>query len=793
VDPIEVQRSGMLKTHIRSAMLATAAVLLALALPTTAAGSVAPLPASAYLTRPACPAPAPGHASCLAVELVPESGEARAHTHPLGMTSGGPLKAPSPKNGDYGLRPMDLRAAYFPGEFAEAPASKPQTIALVDAYNDPQAETDLGVYDKEFGIAECTAANGCFEQVNQRGESGNLPFPASEAEREAELKICENTRASKAKREAACDMVEEAEGWAVEISTDIETAHAICQRNCRIVLVEASSDSYEDLEDAEETAVRLGREKTTPEDTEVSNSWGGSEPVLESAAFNHPGTVIAAAAGDDGYLNWTDAAGASAAKEEYYAGADYPAASPHVVAVGGTRLGLSASGAWKEETVWNDDPRGGEENYGAGGGGCSSQFEAQKWQRGVKDWAQVGCEDRRAVADVSADADPDSGVAVYDSVPDVHEEVVGEEEIVVVNTPLDWWPIGGTSVASPIVASIFALAGGSHGVEYPAQTLYEHLETGLLHPVTSGGNGECGDFYGENPTTHTSCGGSMNPLSSRFAFDCGEGVLICNAGPGYNGPAGVGTPDGVGAFQPGGEAEVRKVRAEEEEALKAEAEVRERAEAEATAKRDAEEKARQEKKAEEEAVARSAREAKEAESRKAAEAQLALEKAEQVEAEKLAAQKIAEEARVGGGLDGGSSGSASNTKGGNGSASQSGTSNDSSSSSSAGGTGSAVRLSHLVLTAHTSAVFARGLPAVSQVAFAFTLNAPARVRVTLSRLVRVGGRLHWDSAPGGFTLTAARSHDRTHLRGPGTLPAGRYRLTLTPAHGAARSLTFRLG
>jgi len=654
-------------------MMASAWVLLALALPTSAAGSVAPLPTSAYLTRPACPAPAPGHASCLAVELVPKSGEAIARTHPLGMTRDGPLEAPSPKNGADGVRPVDLRAAYFPGEFPEAPGSKPQTIALVDAYNDPEAEADLGVYDKEFGVAACTEANGCFEKVNQRGEHGDLPFPTSEAEREAELKTCENPYASKAKREAACDKVEEAEGWAVEISTDIETAHSICQRNCHIVLVEANSDLYEDLEAAEETAVRLGGEKTTAADTEVSNSWGGSEPVLESAAFNHPGTVIAAAAGDDGYLNWTDAAEAKEAKEEYYEGADYPAASPHVVAVGGTRLGLSSAGAWKEETVWNDDPRGGEENYGAGGSGCSAQFEAQKWQREVNDWAKVGCEDRRAVADVAADGDPYSGVAVYDSVPDVHEEVVGSE-IVVVNTPLYWWPIGGTSVASPIVASMFALAGGSHGVEYPAKTLYEHLETGLLHPVTEGGNGECDDFYGEDPTTHTTCSGSMEPLSSRFAFDCGKGVLICNAGPGYDGPTGVGTPDGIGAFQPGSEAAVRKARAEEEETLKAEAEVREKAEAEAEAKRDAEEKAKQEQKAVEEAVARSDREAKEAESRKSAEAQLALEKAEQAEAEKLAAQKIEEEARAGGGLDGGSSGSASSTKGGSGSASQSGSS-----------------------------------------------------------------------------------------------------------------------
>ena len=576
----------MLKTRIRSAMLAAAGTLLALALPAGAAGSVAPLPSSAYLTRPACSAPAPGHAGCFAVELVPKSGEARAHTHPLGMTSAGPLEASGPQSGAYGLRPVDLRAAYFPGEFAEVPASKPQTIALVDAYNDPQAEADLGLYDKEFGVAACTKANGCFEKVNQGGESNSLPFPASEAEREAQVAICENPYASKAKREVACGKVEEAEGWAVEISTDIETAHAICQRNCHIVLVEANSDSYEDLEAAEETAIRIGGEKTTAADTEVSNSWGGSEPVLESAAFNHTGTVITAAAGDDGYLNWTNAAEAKEAKEEYYEGADYPAASPHVVAVGGTHLALSSSGGWKEETVWNDDPRGGEENYGAGGGGCSAQFEAQKWQLEVKDWAKVGCEDRRAVADVSADGDPYSGVAVYDSVPDVHEEVVGNE-IVVVNTPLYWWPIGGTSVASPIVASMFALAGGSHGVEYPAKTLYEHLESGLLHPITQGGNGECDGVY-------TSCSGSLEPLSSRFPFDCGEGALICNAGPGYNGPAGVGTPDGIGAFQPGSEAAVRKARAEEEAVLTAEAEVREKAEAEAATEAAAKLKAEEE-------------------------------------------------------------------------------------------------------------------------------------------------------------------------------------------------------
>ena len=223
-----------------------------------------------------------------------------------------------------------------------------------------------------------------------------------------------------------------------EISTDVEVSHAICQ-NCRIVLVETNSPEFADLEAGEDTAVALGA-------TEISNSWGGEEPTIDSAAFNHPGIVITAAAGDEGYLNWTEAKSG----KKYYEGADYPACSPHVVAVGGTRLTLSG-GVRQSETVWND-------GEGAGGGGCSLKFTAQPWQQSVPDWSAVGCEDRRAVADVSADADPETGVAVYDSIP-YPEEQKGK----IVTTELGWVPIGGTSVASPIIASMFALAGGAHG------------------------------------------------------------------------------------------------------------------------------------------------------------------------------------------------------------------------------------------------------------------------------------------------------------------------------------------
>lgn len=410
------------------------------------------------------------------------------------------------------LSPQQLRDAYFPEEAPEAPAGEPQTIALVDAYNDPSAESDLATYSGEFALPSCTSADGCFKQVGQSGGEGSssLPFPKTKAELETFAK------GTTAQRETA----EEAEGWALEIATDVETAHAIC-RNCHILLVAARSPSYSDLEAAEETAAaRAG---------EVSNSWGGPETGLDSQAFDHPGIVITAAAGDDGYLNWERYSSREEAGSPYFLGTDYPATSPHVIAVGGTRLQLSAGGAWQGETPWSSE--------GGGGSGCSESLAAPEWQWRVSDWAQVGCGSLRASADVSAVADPTTGVNVYDSIPYPYEEA-GEQ----LTTVLRWVPIGGTSVASPIIASMFALAGGAHGVDYPAKTLYSHIASPLLHDVDSRGNGECQGEY-------LSCSGSLNPLSARFPLDCGAGAWICNATTGYDGPTGVGTPDGLGAFR----------------------------------------------------------------------------------------------------------------------------------------------------------------------------------------------------------------------------------------------------
>lgn len=473
-----------------------------------------PLSTTNYTVQHACALPAPEHVGCLMLELVPRTPAARARTHPVGIVTPSAVAAGRAAEGAYGLRPQDLSDAYFPGEQPDAPESKPQTIALVDVYDDLDAEADLQAYDEEFNLPACTAANRCFEQVNEHGESSMLPFPSNEEAREATERSCIETGGT------TCEELEHAAEWSGETSLDIETAHAICQ-NCRILLVEASAPEWPDIEAAEDTAVRLGA-------TVVSNSLGGAEPPSDSEAFNHPGTVITASSGDFGYLNWRITKSEEARYGVKAGEVSYPASSPHVVAVGGTALRLAGPvPAWSDETVWS-----------ASSGGCSAHFAAAEWQRDVSDWTGVGCEGRRAVVDVSADADPGSGVAVYDSFPESFK-VEGRRERVV--TTRGWYTGAGTSLSSPIIAAMFALAGGAHGVEYPAQTLYTHLGSALLHDVFEGANGKCAGNYSSG------CSGSMSPLSLT---DCGQEVWICNATSGYDGPSGVGTPNGIAALRP---------------------------------------------------------------------------------------------------------------------------------------------------------------------------------------------------------------------------------------------------
>lgn len=421
-------------------------LLLACLFPATASALVEPIGRGNYSTETICERPPLESAGCLADGLVPETPAAQSRSYPIGMILNEAPAHGTAAEGVYGLRPEDLHALY------ELPQNSPskQTIGVVEAYDDPTIENDLRIYDEEFGLPPCTEANGCFRKVNK----GNDPSPLPPV----------NAR------------------WAAETSLDVEIAHAVCP-NCDIVLVEADTNSYQDLEIVLSTALTAGA-------TEISSNFG-SENNFETSRYDHPGVVITAATGDSGYRNWEDAGLAPFAS--------YPASSPYVVAVGGTTV-VPFLGAWVGEEAWSHT-----------GSGCGMQIGgAPSWQIALPNWAQGGCGSERADADIAADADPVSGVAIYDS------------------TPLaPWFPgwatLGGTSLASSIVNAAFALAGGSRRIAFPAQTAYAHLGQSSLHDIVSGSN------YPES-----SC----------------QGAWICSAGPGFDGPTGVGTLRGVAALEP---------------------------------------------------------------------------------------------------------------------------------------------------------------------------------------------------------------------------------------------------
>jgi PKD repeat protein len=438
-----------------------------------------------------CPAPQPGDASCLALARVPvpstDAGQPGVSAYTAATAAAEPALVA-------GRTPKNLASAYG---YSPAAGGSGQTIALVDAYDDPKIESDLAIFDENYGISACTKANGCFTKVSQSGSATPLPSP-------------------------------DTTGWSVEIALDVEMAHSVCP-SCKILLVEAESESFEDLAAGVDEAVKLGA-------TEVSNSYGGPESGLgtaERAAYNHPGVVIAASTGDNGYDDWT----AFVNEGEPFAAEqpDAPASLPTVVSVGGTTLELNGSEQRSSETVWNGNGALNESKYieGATGGGCSTLFGAKPWQEDTPGYGATGCAGKRVAADVSADANPNTGFDIYDSyncgqVCKRNGEGKG------------WLMIGGTSLSTPLISSLYALAGGSNGVEYPALTLYGHLgEASSLFDVTEGGNGYCDDGG-------SACGANAR---ERATVDC-EGTTACNAAVGFDGPSGVGAPNSLNLFKP---------------------------------------------------------------------------------------------------------------------------------------------------------------------------------------------------------------------------------------------------
>jgi len=405
-------------------------------LPASASASEATtaLSSSTYAAVPApgCAGPPqPGAASCALDRLVPRSSPRAAS---IAKALADPASAPA------GLSPQVLHSAYsLP---SSTPNSATQTIALIDAYDDPTIEADLETYNAQFGLPACNVQNGCFRKVD---EHGGTSYPTG------------NT------------------SWSSEIALDVEVAHAICN-DCHILLVETRTNLFADLETGVKTAVSLGA-------TEVSNSYSSPEwKGVSDEGYNYPGVVITASSGDCGY-NYTACKGEAP-------GAGFPADAPNVIGVGGTTL--TQNGTSWASTVWND-----------GGSGCSEAFTAPAWQEAAAGFSATGCGTKRSGVDVAADGNPFSGAATYNTSI----------------TPNPGWGVwGGTSEASPIIAAEYALAGGAHGIAYPAQTLYHHLgNEGSLLNVASGTNGTCS-------------------------------TTICQGALGYNGPTGVGSPVGLEAF-----------------------------------------------------------------------------------------------------------------------------------------------------------------------------------------------------------------------------------------------------
>jgi subtilase family serine protease len=302
----------------------------------------------------------------------------------LAVEQRGPLAPGVPQGGTgtepAGLSPDVVKSIYnFPRGRS---VGQGQTIAVVSAFDAPTMEGDLGVFDRQFGLPACTAGNGCFKKLDQ---NGGTSFPATDP------------------------------SWVFETHLDVEWAHAIAP-GAKILLVEATTNAFDNMITAEDTAkVRAGY---------VSNSWDSPEAGVEGAIEHHfspaeaPGVSFFFASGD------------FAAPAQLY-----PAASPQVVAVGGTTLQLNHDGRFLGEIGWSNS-----------GGGCSPFLNASAVQAAFPGYAAKGCAGKRATPDVSLDADPHTGVSVYNSQPDE-------------NNLIGWFVVGGTSVSTPMVAARAAITG----------------------------------------------------------------------------------------------------------------------------------------------------------------------------------------------------------------------------------------------------------------------------------------------------------------------------------------------
>ena len=352
---------------------------------------------------------------------------ARCFAHIVTDGRGNPIATPARHGGGGGGTPAGFGPTQLRAAYGiTGTGANTTTVAIVDAYGYPTAAADLAVYRQQFGLGAAQLTI-----VNQTGGS-SLPQT--------------NT------------------GWDQEQALDLDMVSSMCP-NCKILLVQASSASFADLAAAVNYAAAHAHV--------VSNSYGGGENGSSNyeGAYNHTGVAITASTGDSGY------------------GAQFPATSPHVIAVGGTSLTMSGNSR-VSETVWS-----------GGGSGCSATYGEPTWQTpNHANMANNTLCGNRMEADVSADADPNTGVAVYGPAS---------------RSGSAWLVFGGTSVAAPLVGGIFGEK--NDGVTY-ASGLYA-APSSAFHDITSGTN----------------------------SSNCTLGYY-CTAEVGYDGPTGLGTPNGDSAF-----------------------------------------------------------------------------------------------------------------------------------------------------------------------------------------------------------------------------------------------------
>jgi subtilase family serine protease len=419
---------------------ATAALLLLLAAWPAAAGAAAAAPAPGLRTTAELRGYGARPAGC-AARTGPRVAHCYLSAQPAPAQAAAALSARTAAtctlDEQDGYSPCNLRSAYQLTSLVSS-HGQGQTVAVVDAYDDPDAASDLATYRSNFGLPACTKGNGCFKKVNQEGVAGHYP---------------------------AGDM-----GWGQEISIDLDMVSAICPK-CHILLVEANSSGFGDLFTAEQEAITLGAHV-------ISNSWGTGEFDGENsydAALDTPGEAITFSSGDGAYQ----------------AGVQYPSASPYVTSVGGTILTPASTGRLWSEQTWVTP--GSSPPVQGSGSGCSAYEAKPSWQ------TDTGC-GNRTTADVSAVA---TNVLGYDS----YESGGG-----------GWYFFSGTSVSSPITAGVYALAGNaSSQTVAPASLAYANPTH--LYDITKGlATGTCSPIY------------------------------LCQAGKGYDGPTGMGTPKGIGAY-----------------------------------------------------------------------------------------------------------------------------------------------------------------------------------------------------------------------------------------------------